>query len=162
GWAAAIAEHAALDAELLERAREVVDRALPHARIAVDRDRTVCEARRGGQEAGGGARVSGEQRSARGAQPTAATLDSPGAAARLDRAAEREQRCDHHVGIVARERARELARALGERGHEQRAVRDALRTRNTHARIERTARLDAQRVGQVEHAASRLPHYHPT
>jgi hypothetical protein len=154
GRTAAVPEDLHRDPERDEGAGEVFDRALAHARVAVDHDRAVGEGRGHRQEARRGSGIAHHERAVRRPQDAPGASHLPGLRVLPNRATEAVEGLEHDTGVVARERPSQLAVPLREGRDQQRAIRDALRARNADAGVEGAAWGDGELCGRLGHRSN--------
>jgi hypothetical protein len=109
---------AGVDAEGLQRRHQWTDGAQSHFLIAIDDDFTIDGSDCRGEEAGGGAGIAEEQRPRRHLQAGGAGDDKAGGVWFFDSHPHLPQSSSHQHGVLALERARQAARAIGEGGQQ--------------------------------------------
>ncbi len=133
-----------VDPEGAQRVDRRRHRALAGVGVAVDLDRAVGEGRDRRDEAHDGSGEAGVDRRAAVQRPRG---DVPGRrpvrgrGGRVDRHAESAERIRHQCRVASARAARERRRGVGESGEHEFAIRQALRTRDGEARVERMRSL---------------------
>ena len=158
-----VARLAQVDDVAAQRAQgidQVADRPLVHARHARQLEAPALrrgeQRQRGRQRTHGGAGVAEEQRGLRHWQPAAQAVDAQRTArGRLHIAAQRTQRLEHDARVVRLQRLVHQRAALGQRGQQQHAVGNALRSRQPHRAGGNAQRRNVEKGNVVHVAAAR-------
>ena len=129
-----------LDAECLERIHRALHGASARSLVAVEGDRAEgegCEGRDEAHDSAGEAAVDRHAALELAGEDLEIVAESPVAWDLGDLRAELPQRLDHQLRVACPERMPKLRRFGGERRQHQLAIREALRTRNLQARVDR-------------------------